>query len=1248
MSVSYVKRSHQRDKTIREATADERRIAELTKVNDDTDSLLVAQLMEITGATEDIARTALFDTNNDCNMAAELILEQGCETNAWETAGRKRGKTVAAKVHHNEDRSGGDDDAKNGMRGFHSYDKSDFRGRGRGRKSSRGRNNYDRRNNETNSRDYTESRERRYNGRREGGRGRGRASGRGAHQSNRGVSRRFNRGRGSTNADRAQSNHFEEGFEPPAGSDDITKSQEPIWGEEEEEDWGASAKMEAGWVNEDGRNKEFDDWGANPWSAPIRKLLGNDALTETKQVFQEKSQSVAEAPSSSSVQAAAAEPVASNDVGAVQKRTAPQSGERIDIGSLFKKNVSRTNMYGSGMVKAESNEIQSSSLFSDGQKPSTETSRLFSSYEQPAAAETPPVAAASTQSAATSTAMPPSPAASAADHMMAAADINKENAAAERFTEYSGMDLVSSSQTTTMKEQQTGKDSVTLMPHLKNSCTPQRKQAESEPASLAAASGGNFSEAQQKEATDAVKASLGLMPASNSGEVPKAAPMRQSTCDLEFGYSKTEKRKDKEKRVLPPSIEQSKIPAAVVEMPKNSILGKQPNSYPELEFGIGAHLLASGKLDFVHSSEMFGESVADESSVSASANMPETIFQSSLANKQTPPSNPTSSILSSSNLEASVTDVATQQRFSDTSKPTEQLRGPPGLSHPQVSSSAAVAASMISTLPNTNPNQSLPNSAQFSSPAAPGYPSMQAINGLVSEIPNSQPTSLPTQFYGNSLEHSPAGQGLRSPAPSASNHSGKLQPSTQSMLMKNSPASMDMLNQSGDMSTLNQSLAQAHISPSATQQQSSTSAAGSENTGSEQSTTFGANFSQSSTINTSQQPKPQVSQPSMAEQMAGLYASSSGAAAPTSTNQQSSSNTDSPSTLQQQQQQQSVPPSSQAVKSTMSSASKAVPPNLSLNTVPQMLHSQFSMHMPGPAGLMTAYAPQPEATMYPFDQIMAVQQRVQMPTNYYDHLQSFSNNSNPNAAAVGGNNNRGENASGSAVNHGKFNRGEPSSPQSSLMFGSPLTQQQAAPAANQHSSSIKVTQAAPTHQQAAAQHLVTGFPPHHYPGYPHGQFIYPNFQYGTMFAAAPTTQVPQNAKHGANVTTAFQPHPAGYGNAYSSTTSANAPSSNSLHELNAAGFTKNPMTLAAAAGANNNAGPAGGAPGMSPFAQGHFMHMFQPAHGQPTAPASQVQLVHQDLNQSVGSHRSQAANSLGKNASKTPFGNAPAPYGWGS
>lgn len=35
------------------------------------------QIMEVTGTTEDNARTALFDTDNNTNLAIELILEQG-------------------------------------------------------------------------------------------------------------------------------------------------------------------------------------------------------------------------------------------------------------------------------------------------------------------------------------------------------------------------------------------------------------------------------------------------------------------------------------------------------------------------------------------------------------------------------------------------------------------------------------------------------------------------------------------------------------------------------------------------------------------------------------------------------------------------------------------------------------------------------------------------------------------------------------------------------------------------------------------------------------------------------------------------------------------------------------------------------------------------------------------------------------------------------------------------------------------
>uniref|UniRef100_F6V2L0 UBA domain-containing protein n=1 Tax=Ciona intestinalis TaxID=7719 RepID=F6V2L0_CIOIN len=278
-----------------QATADQIRLAQMISNNGREDDVemhnSVEKIIEITGTSEDIARTALYDTNNDTNRAIELILEGGSfnQKNEWETATRRKGKTVPTSGQSNDSY---DEEIKDDFTSQNNRERSDNRGRGRGKgKGKRGKSGDRDRTAEDDTRGL-ESRDRQRGGRR--GRGRGNSNaGRGGRYPARGPRRFARYNRGGYNGPRHQTdannqNEFDDGFGTFNKHDDTT------------------APTEA--------------WGTESW---------NDDLTETK-VFQ--SQNTMSAPIS----------------GALPSTTiSNHMGERIDIDSLFKKNHPGTTTDGS-------------------------------------------------------------------------------------------------------------------------------------------------------------------------------------------------------------------------------------------------------------------------------------------------------------------------------------------------------------------------------------------------------------------------------------------------------------------------------------------------------------------------------------------------------------------------------------------------------------------------------------------------------------------------------------------------------------------------------------------------------------------------------------------------------------------------------------------------------------------------------------------------------------------------------------
>uniref|UniRef100_F6SDD6 UBA domain-containing protein n=1 Tax=Ciona intestinalis TaxID=7719 RepID=F6SDD6_CIOIN len=551
-----------------QATADQIRLAQMISNNGREDDVemhnSVEKIIEITGTSEDIARTALYDTNNDTNRAIELILEGGSfnQKNEWETATRRKGKTVPTSGQSNDSY---DEEIKDDFTSQNNRERSDNRGRGRGKgKGKRGKSGDRDRTAEDDTRGL-ESRDRQRGGRR--GRGRGNSNaGRGGRYPARGPRRFARYNRGGYNGPRHQTdannqNEFDDGFGTFNKHDDTT------------------APTEA--------------WGTESW---------NDDLTETK-VFQ--SQNTMSAPIS----------------GALPSTTiSNHMGERIDIDSLFKKN-------------------HPDSLFSDS-KPVNEmdapSSRLFGSYDsqnnKPGSVNT--------------------------NHYGGS---TQGHAPVSPYAQYNGKvsmdEQKGSALLGTFGEQFKGPDQSTMLGQIsditKSAFTvikPFIKVKETEiPSNFSynphglnepqVTSGSpdynNFSQAQQREATEAVKASLGLPPVTSeqveaSRTMPPGLPQSQHNT-LSFGAPQSVISQPKQQR-----RKQNKIPASAVEMPGSGGGGYHELSSFDLQFGVDDH--SSAPPDFEQSnatnqSNLYNQSVASS--------------QTSMLNHMPPSSIPESSMFSS-------------------------------------------------------------------------------------------------------------------------------------------------------------------------------------------------------------------------------------------------------------------------------------------------------------------------------------------------------------------------------------------------------------------------------------------------------------------------------------------------------------------------------------------------------------------------------------------------------------------------
>jgi len=1103
MSLYCVKtRSHQRDKTTREATVEQKQIAELTtiKSSDEDHSAMVAQIIEITGSNEDTVWTALHDSNNDPNQnqAIQLILDKRQDNNEWSLAGKKKQKgTVKTQEEVVEEET-----KENRLSHQH-----EIRGRSRSGKKSRGKPTDRRNNHESNYKDNEgggNGRERRWQ--RQGGRGRGR----GGYQSNRGSRRYNNRGRGSAQSDRTiVSSSFEKGFEPPVNE----SPKLPIW-TPVQPDWNSNKANVGLWGDDEVKNDKYDsadEWGTNSWSEP---------LTETK-VFQ--------------AQKLAEDEDQSQNKG-VSKHPPSQAGHRIDICTLFKNNAKvdgSTHVNNTNKAEIGSSEVeQQSSLFDDSKKSSLSDSRLFTEYDHHAKSET---YERSTTSA--------------VERLMSG---NLETATSDKFTSYNreNVDVSSTKDSLMNLSNPLPSSSASKLSHNQGRSESSNQQITS-----------TFSEEQQKQATDAVKASLGITP--SNGE---------NVCRKFYGIGGSDVKRTQE---VPPVS--SKIPATAVEMPKTVAVNSSDYQIA-FPFQFGAY----------DTPNMY-DNGADQQPVTENSS-----YSNSLPNQQQIPastiqsSSVESNVHSSANLMEvpSVSDVGAPQIFSDPSKLSESLRGPPGLSpNPQTK------VPLISTLvPTVNTNSGSPSNVNFNTVA--DYQAI-SINGLVVDSSSVQPTSLNSQLYGQSPsqhgQNSVSAHTLRSSVSNVA-HGNKLQ--APNILNKSLNSHIEQMSVSSTVNpSLNHTLPSTHINQPVI-------------------TSTSINGPSNKSYNTNSIAYNQVSV-NMQQPISNDHYSSSSSIA----HIQSSANSSINSlplhhhNIHQAAQSNSAQHNSKSGQNT--GTSKGLPQNMSLG-VAALMPNQFGLPIPTQV-VGAAYPPE----MLAYDpHRLAVQSQL---TSFYD--MPFANNSNPTAGGANGNQ---RDATANASNHhGKFGRGEPSSPTIVNMMGQTL-QQQVPSAANQHNQSMKVTQAA-SHQPYIAN--IQTMPYSNYPN-----FLYPANIYSTMYhTPAPV----QQAGNKINVTTAFQSHPTGYGGGYSST-SVNASSSNPLHELSNQ-FNKNQMTLAPAplpAAASNNGGPGGNS------SLGSFPHNF--VHMYPTGPAgSQVHLVHNDP--SVGSQRTQATNQLGKNSSKPNF-NAATPY----
>ncbi|XP_061585218.1 ubiquitin-associated protein 2-like [Cololabis saira] len=153
-----------------QATAEQIRLAQMIFDKNDADfEDKVKQLIEVTGKTQDECMVALHDCNEDVNRAINFLLESTCDTNSWETVGKKRGlgkEGGPSEIKENKDKKG---------------ERDTSRGRGganrKGRGISRGREGRSEENGfEVTPGERGGDRGRRGRGRGVGGRGRGRAA----------------------------------------------------------------------------------------------------------------------------------------------------------------------------------------------------------------------------------------------------------------------------------------------------------------------------------------------------------------------------------------------------------------------------------------------------------------------------------------------------------------------------------------------------------------------------------------------------------------------------------------------------------------------------------------------------------------------------------------------------------------------------------------------------------------------------------------------------------------------------------------------------------------------------------------------------------------------------------------------------------------------------------------------------------------------------------------------------------------
>ncbi|XP_039257038.2 uncharacterized protein LOC120333750 isoform X1 [Styela clava] len=602
---------------IPQATAEQMRIAQL--VNDqpkDDDILLsknVSQIVEVTGTSEENALLALYDSSNDPIRAIELILERGSkgEDSGWETAGRRknRGGSSMTRGQDTFDDETKDDKTNENRR---EWDGGESRGRGRGnRRGGRGRGgrNQDR----TRTTDDNDKENENFQDR-----GQRRGRGRGRSGTNRG---RGGRGRGGGAPRHYKNQTFGSKYGDDSNAKDSLTEPVDMWRGTSNECWD----IEVGtWTSEDAKKQKAqkeksdsfgDNWGTESW---------NDELTETK-VFQAQNiqlppvQSITgnnNAPDGGGQ--SLMQSTGDNTMTNHYPSTTPQTGERIDLGLLFKKSGNssmragdNTSSYGShsgmgygntpqshsvpqhtapNVIQQLQQQGQSNSLFSES---NSSASRLFSDYDQRGQQQQTPQ-----QPSATDSLFKQNEASVAVDSsysqlngkLAAHSSQPKNISSSSSFLDsFSGLGGASQSQSgmlgqlADLSSKQTSMSSYSQVRQQPNTTVGNRGDMNS------------FSQGQQKQATDAVKASLGIpiggsqssmrhgpgQVQSNVAEMQNQGSLKDES-HLSFGsplppqINQQSKQQRKKMPSLPP-----KIPASAVEMPGNSAY----NTQFSLQFG---------------------------------------------------------------------------------------------------------------------------------------------------------------------------------------------------------------------------------------------------------------------------------------------------------------------------------------------------------------------------------------------------------------------------------------------------------------------------------------------------------------------------------------------------------------------------------------------------------------------------------------------------------------------------------------